>query len=503
MSNPAPIKMSFPVRLLVGILLSAAGGLAFMLAFPPYEIWPLVFIGWIPVLAAQYRIMPPKFSSLASALGIGIWLQGYLGPVFAPVGTFMRYLPLIVAVISLFAETGFRKFHERTGYRWFVLSGLANWAGSEMIRLFLPIAGTWAFIAYPLYRQIWLIQPAGVFGIIGVGMLVILVNYVLGLGFLRWLDSRWQFDDSPAVPDSLWRKWGVGTAVTSAAWIALSLILFAIPLDMPSVRAAAIQPAVSPIVNANQGHVELVAQLHARMKAQTREAAAQGAQLVVWPEGGFNWDPQVDDQLDLRGLAAETDAHLAVGYVVEIDAVTFRNEATVINPQGDFLGVFGKDHPVAFGGETSPTRGTYPVYDTPLGKIGTIICYDADYTDTTRKLARQGVQLIAVPSNDWSTIADKHFTHVVFRAVENRVAMVKADGGYNSTIVDPYGRIIELASFPQGGEATLVGDVPLGHGRGTLNTLLGDWTGWIGLAGFIFFSFGSGWLEKRVVKKQA
>jgi apolipoprotein N-acyltransferase len=211
----------------------------------------------------------------------------------------------------------------------------------------------------------------------------------------------------------------------------------------------------------------------------------------------------VDDRLDLRGLAAETDAHLAVGYVVEIDTHTFRNEATVINPQGDFLGVFGKDHPVAFGGETSPTRGTYPVYDTPLGKVGTIICYDQDYTDTTRKLARQGVQLVAVPSNDWSTIADKHFAHTVFRAVENRVAMVKADGGYDSAIIDPYGQIIELASFPQGGEATLVADVQLGHGRGTLYTLLGDWIGWIGLAGFIFFSFGSGWLEKRALKKQA
>ncbi len=65
-----------------------------MLAFPPYEIWPLAFIGFIPVLLAQYRIMPPKLSSLASAAAIGIWLQGYLGPVFAPIGTFMVWLAL-------------------------------------------------------------------------------------------------------------------------------------------------------------------------------------------------------------------------------------------------------------------------------------------------------------------------------------------------------------------------------------------------------------------------
>lgn len=204
----------------------------------------------------------------------------------------------------------------------------------------------------------------------------------------------------------------------------------------------------------------------------------------------------MEDRLDMAGLAAETDAHLALGYVVILEN-GFRNEATVLNPQGEFLGVFGKDHPVVFGGETSLSRGTYPVYETPLGTLGTIICYDLDYTDTARKLVAQGAQLIGVPSNDWGSIADKHYTHVVFRAVENRVAMVKADGGFDSAIIDPYGRILALAAYPDGGEATLVAEVQLGDGKGTLSTLLGDWTGWLALAGMIFFGAGGSWLEKR------
>ncbi|MGK0619447.1 hypothetical protein [Meiothermus cerbereus] len=51
----------------------------------------------------------------------------------------------------------------------------------------------------------------------------------------------------------------------------------------------------------------------------------------------------------------------------------FRNEATVISPTGEFLGVYGKDHSVLFGGKTSPTRGTYPVYPTPLGRLGGLV----------------------------------------------------------------------------------------------------------------------------------
>ncbi|GIW25714.1 carbon-nitrogen hydrolase family protein [Meiothermus sp.] len=186
-------------------------------------------------------------------------------------------------------------------------------------------------------------------------------------------------------------------------------------------------------------------------------------------------------------LARESGAYLVVGYVVVIGERLFRNEATVISPAGEFLGVYGKDHPVIFAGETSPTRGTYPVYSTAIGHLATLICYDLDFTDTARKMARQGAQMVAVPSQDWATIADKHYTHLVFRAVENRLSMVKADGGFDSAILDPWGRVLKLASFPQGGEATLVADVPLGRADAPV-VRLGDWVGWLGLLGLVGFA---------------
>jgi apolipoprotein N-acyltransferase len=489
--------LSTLARVVLGLFLAVLGGIAFVLAFPPYEIWPLALVGFVPVLVSQYRIMPPRLSSLASAVGIAVWLQGYLGPIFAPIGTFMVWLPLIAGGISLLTENGQRAFHAQTGYRWFVPAGVAGWAGSEMIRLFIPIAGTWAFIAYPFYRQSWLIQPVSIVGIIGMGMLVMMVNHVLALTVMVWLDSHGKSAaDTPALQPGVLRGWQAAGGIVVAIWVAAGLVLWNTPLDTPIVRVAAIQPEVSVIVSANTGQTALAERMREGMKEQSRQVAAQGAQFIVWPEGSLLWDPQVEDRIDLRGLAAETGAHLALGYVVIMEE-GFRNEATVLDPRGEFLGVFGKDHPVVFAGETSLTRGSYPVYETPLGVLGTIICYDLDYTDTARKLAAQGAQLIGVPSNDWGSIAEKHYTHVVFRAVENRVAMVKADGGFDSAIIDPYGRIHALAAFPEGGEATLVADVPIGDGRGTLSTRLGDWAGWLGLAGMIFFGVGGKWLEGR------
>ena len=501
------MNLSNPVRTILGLIMSVVGGFAFMFAFPPYEIWPLAFVGFVPILVAQHRIMPAKISSLATGVGIAVWLQGYLGPVFAPIGTYMIWLPLIALLLSTLLDRGQRAFHCQTGYRWFVISGIMTWAAIEMIRLFIPIAGTWAFIAYPLYRQLWLIQPASVFGIIGVGMFVMLINHILALLVLGWIDKKWKpvssiktdFTLQP-LQTALLRRWTFTGGAIVAGWVALSLVLWNSSPATSSVRVAAIQPEISPIVSLNR-EME-IDWLYDRMIEQTKEAGDKGADFIVWPEASFNWDPQQEDKLNLANLAAETGAHLVVGYVVLAGEEGFYNEATVINPKGEFLGVFGKDHPVYFGGETSLSRGTYPVYDTPLGKLATIICYDLDYTDTTRKMAAQGAQLVGVPSNDWSSIADKHYTHVVFRAIENRVAMVKADGGYNSAIIDPRGRIIELAVIPEGGEATLVADVKIGDGRGTINTRLGDWTGWLALAFMGFFTFGSKWLVKKAEKQE-
>jgi apolipoprotein N-acyltransferase len=60
------------------------------------------------------------------------------------------------------------------------------------------------------------------------------------------------------------------------------------------------------------------------------------------------------------------------------------------------------------------SAGAYPVYDTPLGKLATMICFDADFTDVSRQYGRQGVQLIANPSLFGSPLAELTYTQIVF-----------------------------------------------------------------------------------------
>ena len=72
--------------------------------------------------------------------------------------------------------------------------------------------------------------------------------------------------------------------------------------------------------------------------------------------------------------------------------------------------------------------------------------------------------MILAPSIDFKSIADVRATSTAFRAIENRVAMVKADVAWDSVIVAPNGRVIDstAAHTERGEKALLVADVPLG-----------------------------------------
>ncbi len=475
------------LRVAAGLFLAGASALLLTLAFPPYGLWPLIWLGFVPMLVAQHRLLPARLSSLAPAIAIGGWLGVYILSAFASYSTYMNALPLAIGAIVLLTNQGDRAFHARTGYRWFVVQGALGWAGLEMVRGFIPIMGTWGFVAYALHGQPWLIQPVSACGVIGLGLLVMLANYALALAALAVYDHR-QPAAGPARPGPrLASRWLAVAGVALAAWVGWSLFLYERPAAAPTATVAAVQVQGRAANNRSyEKDPQVRAQRFAQLVQGSREAAARGAELIVWPEGALSFDPQVERTAELRALSAETGAYLVIGYFVDRPDGTWRNEATVLAPSGEFLGNYGKAHPVVFGGERNTSLGTFPVYDTPAGHLGTIICYDLDFTGTARVVARSGAQVVAVPSLDFPGIAHRHYGHLVFRAVENRVAMVKADGGYDSAIVDPYGRVVARAVTPGGAPSLLVAEVALGSG-GTLATRLGDWAGWLGLAGLVAF----------------
>jgi predicted amidohydrolase len=126
------------------------------------------------------------------------------------------------------------------------------------------------------------------------------------------------------------------------------------------------------------------------------------------------------------------------------------NSAVLIGPDGEIVGVYDKTHPFPVerrdcGGWV--TVGTHAdVYETTLGTIGMIICYDGDFPELSRLLAVKGAEVIVRPSALLRSFDIWHMTNAA-RAYDNHVYLVAtnsvgpdAGGSYyfgHSMIVNP------------------------------------------------------------------
>lgn len=142
-------------------------------------------------------------------------------------------------------------------------------------------------------------------------------------------------------------------------------------------------------------------------------AADDGAQIVVLPElcntgymfatreEAFSLAETIADGPTVRAfsqIAAARGLHLVAG-LTERDGDRLFNSAVVIGPQG-VIGTYRKLH--LWGDEhLFFERGDLglPVFHTPFGRIGAIICYDGWFPETYRLLALQGADLVCVPTN--------------------------------------------------------------------------------------------------------
>lgn len=196
------------------------------------------------------------------------------------------------------------------------------------------------------------------------------------------------------------------------------------------------------------------------------QAAANGAKLVVFPEcmnAGYVWrdrddalscaDPIPGRFTDAIGEAcAQHGIHVAIG-LSERAGDHVHNSAALIGPDG-LVGKYRKNFLFDFDPFYFTVGDTgYPVFDTPVGRIGMFICADARIPEGARALTLAGAEILLHITN--STTHEQHEVHEPARANENEVWMVCADKAGreegltypgHSQVIHPDGRIIVRGS---------------------------------------------------------
>ncbi|CAO5182994.1 CN hydrolase domain-containing protein [Frankia sp. AiPs1] len=158
-----------------------------------------------------------------------------------------------------------------------------------------------------------------------------------------------------------------------------------------------------------------------RIETLLDDARAHGAGLVVLPEaalGGYltaldgptdggpaaaglgadaacSLPPALDlDGPELRRLAALAgDLVVTVG-LCEADGTARYNTAVAVSGDG-VLGVHRKVHQPLGEGASYRAGNSFAAFDTPVGRMGMLICYDKAFPEAARALAVDGAQIVA------------------------------------------------------------------------------------------------------------
>lgn len=161
------------------------------------------------------------------------------------------------------------------------------------------------------------------------------------------------------------------------------------------------------------------------------EAARQGADLVVLPEtltvfGRGLAYAEVAESIPgpsteyFGGLAKAHGLHLVAGLVEREERLIY-NVAVLLGPDGALLGKYRKVSLPRTEIEAGISPGNeYPVFDTALGKIGMMICYDGFFPEVARQLGNKGAEIIAFPVWGCNPML------VAARACENHVFLVSS-----------------------------------------------------------------------------
>ncbi|MFH1580540.1 MAG: apolipoprotein N-acyltransferase [Pseudomonadota bacterium] len=448
-----------------------SGGLLFF-SFPKYGIGNVAWIALVPLLLALNKgtvksaLITGFFTGFIFNVGLIYWIAlvvvnyGYLPLAIGLVAMLFLaaylsiYLALFAGGISYLRDKGINQ----------IIAAPLLWTCLEYLKSHLLTGFPWENLAYSQYLNPHIIQMADVTGLYGITFVIVFINAVI-CNFLNYF-----------MHDYDGKSWKPTVREITGALLLLVVIFIYGDLRISEVETK-LKTAPPIDIALIQGNIDQSVKWNPQNQQETLTTykilsnltSTSSSKLIVWPETAV---PFYFQDLDARSrqvyqVAKETSNWLLFGspsYIKEQSNVSYLNSAFLISPKGIISGRYDKVHLVPYG-EYVPLRSLFPFISKlavgigdfragegyhPLAilnhQIGVLICYEAIFPKASRIYKNMGAELLVNITNDawfgFSSAPYQHLSMTVFRAVENRLYLLRAANTGISAIIDPAGKIV-------------------------------------------------------------
>ena len=471
-----------PRRLKKELLLALSSGILTALCLPRPG---LCFLGWISLIPLCFVSRPD--SSIKKSFGLG-WAAGFS---FHAVSLFWIYQTCRFAGINIFiAIMAWVLLAAFLGINWGFVSALTSWAAFKPMDILIPWiwAVFWSasevlwlktprlcmdILSYTQYRYLSLIQIDSILGPLGLGFFVLFFNAALAY-FLYCEKSkrRWALTWIVVGVASIFGIWGYGISSLSqpnhnafprdASARSRSASKERRPNHLtPAVPVAILQPNVDEY---QKWSLNSASEIMSNLEGLLSGPWEKNPRLILWPEAALPRLLGNEKTIpEASPFSLRWKSYQVVGAVVQ-NSTHLYNAAYYLNSKGETQGFYAKRELVPFGeyvpwdflrkfvgyldqlGNMTPGPSTPNFLKTDFGKIGCTICYEAVFPSLSRSDALKGARVLVNITNDgwyketWGPY--QHFYINRFRAVENRLYILRAANTGISAEIDPWGRIV-------------------------------------------------------------
>jgi apolipoprotein N-acyltransferase len=334
------------------------------------------------------------------------------------------------------------RFFSANRYNFIILPAL--WVIIEFIRENIPGVGFgWGILGYSQFENIFLVQPADLFGAKFISFLIISVNFLI----FKLLKQRRLM--------RLEILYGLG--------LGLFVIIYSFSVlgDKPetkNISVSIVQPNVPQQIKWNDSLRPKIVDLLGSLTDETNPDS-----LVIYPESSWPFIIPQSDAAQIKEFARNFKRNMLIGAVTKNND-KYYNQALLLDKEGNLIDNYRKLKLVPFG-EYVPLRRLlcfipvfnkigdisagqeYTVFNYKDTKFAVLICFEDIFPMLVNRFARKVDFLINITNDAWfggNPQARQHLSVMVFRAIENRIPIIRSANTGISGYVDSTGEIHRL-----------------------------------------------------------